>query len=306
MRRATWAIALAAVTVIALTTIPASALPEKFARPRIPVVNGRANEYSPAADGAYVSWTASGVQRLRRYRVYFSVDGGPRQRANPPGIKAWNGGIDGTRLVYYRFGGGVSDLVLYDMATETELPLPAGVNTAAREHSPTIFGDYLLFDREDSSGGTTTQDIVLYNTSTDEETLLAHTESDEEFFQSGQVNGNWAVYFQCESSGTCDVFRYDIGGETTVTVPNPGLQQYSPSVTEDGTVYFVRSQPACGQAVRYMVWDGASAPTRFNDFRPRRDSFDSFYDDATDSLYFEKVRCADGASGIFRKPAPAP
>lgn len=302
MKRATWAIALATVTVIALT-IPASALPKTFKRPRVPVVNSRASEYSPAADGDYVSWTASGVARPRRYRVYFSVDGGSRQRANPPGTKAWNGGIDGTSLVYYRFGAGDSDLVLYDMATETELALPAGVNTAAREYAPTISGNYLLFDRDDSSGGTRSQDIVLYNTSTDVETIVAHTESDNRFLQSGQVNGNWAVYFQCRASGTCDVYRYDIGGDQAVTVPNPGVQQYSPSVSGGGIVYFVRSQPACGQAVRYMVWDGASAPTRFNDFRPRRDSFDSFYDDATDSLYFEKIRCTSDASGIFRKPA---
>jgi hypothetical protein len=307
MRRATLLILTVAATVI--SSLPALAFPgqHRYSRIRAAVVNTRANEFSPAADGDYVSWTATAVRRHGRTRVYYSLDGGPRQRANPPGTrKAWNGGIDGTHLVYSLSGGGDANLVLFDMASQTELPLPDGVNTAAREHSSSISGDYLLFDRDDFSGGSRGEDIVLYNTMADEELILVHTEDNDEFFQSGQVNGNWAVYFHCQSSGVCDVLRYDIAEEETVTVPNVGgRQQYSPSVAEDGTVYFVRSRPACGERVRYMVWDGVADPSVFTDFRNRRDSFDSFYDDATDSLYYERLSCRDFQSGIFMKPAAA-
>lgn len=306
MRRAIRLAAIFGAAALALSAIPASAFPGRdgFSRQRVPVVNGRANEYSPAADGAYVSWTASGVRRHNRFRVYFSVDGGERQRANAPGTKGWNGGIEGTHLVFTQYGGGEADLVLYDMATQTVLPLPEGVNTDLREFNPTISGDHLFFDRDGFGGGNRIEDIVLFNTATETETILVHNEENNIFHSVGQVNGNWAVYFRCDFSGTCDVMRYDIDGDVTVTAPNlDGLQQYAPSVTEDGTVYFVRSRPACGDRVRYMVWDGVSDPTLFNDFRQGRDSYDNFFDETTDTLYYERFRCGGGSSGIFKKPA---
>ena len=52
----------------------------------------------------------------------------------------------------------------------------------------------------------------------------------------------------------CDVYRHDIGAGTTTRIPTTlrGRYQYRPSVTADGTVYFVHSGLACGQNVRLV------------------------------------------------------
>ena len=68
----------------------------------------------------------------------------------------------------------------------------------------------------------------------------------------GQVSGNWAVWDVCRR--VCNVYRRDIGAGTTTRIPNTlrGRYQYRPSVTADGTVYFVHSGQACGQNVRLV------------------------------------------------------
>ena len=130
---------------------------------------------------------------------------------------------------------GRGDLVLYDMAPDTTLPTPTGVNTARHESNPTNSGDYLLFDRDRFAPRNEVESIVLHNTMTDTETILV--ESEPKLLLSGQVNGNWAVYVVCGPRG-CNVFRYDITNDETAKVPNPGGKyQYASSVSDGGVVY---------------------------------------------------------------------
>ena len=293
------AVSFLGVAVILASASPAAALPQRrFAR--VPVVNSGADEYLPAADGTYVAWTANTFQRKNRFNVYFSVGGGPKQRVNPPGTQADTGGIDGTELIYTQYTPDEVDLALYDLETESVLPTPTGVNTGRHEFSASNSGDYLLFDRDLFTRRRTLERIVLHNTSTTTETILAESENDK-FLVSGQVNGDWAVYVVC--GRTCNVFRYDITGESASKVPNPGdKQQYAASVSEAGVVYFARSAPRCGQNVRFMTWDGASDPALFRDLPDGKDSFDTFYDNTGSSLYFERINCRDFSSDIFSEP----
>lgn len=303
MRRTRLALSFFSVAMILASGLPAAALPHRAFTRHPPVIDSGANEFTPAADGAYVAWSANTFNRPGSYNVYFSQGGGPKQRVNPPGTEASMGGIDGTELIYTEFTD-KADLVLYDMATETTLPIPSGVNTARFELNPSNSGDYLLFDRDRFARRHRLERIVLHNTMTDAETILAETEAAHKFLLSGQVNGDWAVYFLC-GTRVCNVFRYDIMNDETSMVPNPGnKQQYASSVSEGGVVYFVRSGVQCGQNVRYMTWDGATDPTVFLDFPDGRDSFDSFFDDSASSLYFERIRCRGFTSDIFIEPAP--
>ena len=147
MRPTRLALSFFGVAAICAAASPAVSLPQGSSSVRSPVVNSGADETKPAADGAYVAWTANTFKRPARYNVYFSQDGGPKQRVNPPGTQASTGGIDGTELIYAEQTRGGSDLVLYDMATGTRLPTPTGVNTRRDESSASNSGDYLLFDR---------------------------------------------------------------------------------------------------------------------------------------------------------------
>ena len=86
---------------------------------------------------------------------------------NPPGTRGWTGGIDGTELVYTESDADRSgDLVLYDMASDSTIPLPTGVNTGRIEHNATNSGDYLLFDRDRFTRRRAVERIVLFNTAT--------------------------------------------------------------------------------------------------------------------------------------------
>ena len=301
MRRMRLLISLVGVAVIGASGLPAAALPYEGATSRVPVVNSGANEFSPAADGTYVAWSANTFKRPGRYNVYFSQGGGPKQRVNPPGTEAATGGIDGTELVYAESTSDGYDLALYDMATETSLSIPTGVNTAREEFNPSNSGEYLLFDR-DRFG--IVERIVLHNTTTSAEIILGESERPQKYLASGQVNGNWAVYYFC-GIYVCNVFRYDIMNDETAKVPNRGdKQQYASSVSDEGVVYFVRSPPACGLNVRFMTWDGSTKPSVFLDLPDGRDSFDTYFDDATNSLYYERLRCGPFTSDIFSEPAP--
>jgi hypothetical protein len=294
-----------AVLVCVMAGTPASALPsEGLARQHPPVIETGAQEFSPAADGAYVAWAGNTTARPNRFNVYFSQNGGAPQRVNPPGTRGWTGGIDGTDLVYTESDADRSgDLVLYDMATDTTIPLPAGVNTGRVEHNATNSGDYLLFDRDRFTRRRAVESIVLFNTATDTQIVLAERSGSRTFLASGQVNGNWAVYFICRGR-VCNTFRYDITGQTTEKVPNPSdFQQYAPSVSDAGAVFFLRSPPACGHNVRFMTWDGTTSPELFLALPEGRDSFDTFVDDsAGGSLYYERIRCRNFASDIYSEP----
>ena len=302
MRRMRLLIALVGVAVIGASGLPAAALPYEGATPRVPVVDSGAFEYGPAADGDYVAWTANTFKRPNRFHAYFSQSGGPKQRVNPPGTQAQTGGIDGTELVYSEVTGDGSDLVLYDMATETTLPTPAGVNTGREEFAASNSGDYLLFDRDREARRPLVERIVLHNTVTGVETILAEDIRAHKYLASGQVNGNWAVYYFCGTL-VCNVFRYDLTSEETRKVPNRGnKQQYASSVSDEGIVYFLRSPPECGRNVRIVSWDVATAPSVFLDLPNNRDSFDTFFDDATSSLYYQRLRCGPFTSDIFSEP----
>jgi hypothetical protein len=149
--------------------------------------------------------------RPNRFNAYFSQGGGDPQRVNPPGTQGWTGGIEGTELVYTEVADQGEDLVLFDMASDTIMPLPDGVNTGRTEHNASISGDYLLFDRDRFTRRRAVERIVLFNTDTDAEIVLAEADSNRTYLESGQVNSNWVVYFFCRGNN-CNTFRYDIMG----------------------------------------------------------------------------------------------
>lgn len=284
---------LSVVLISATGVVPATARQYRSTpQPQRPVIVTEArDERAPAADGVYFAWTANSLRHRYQYNVFFSQDGGPKHRVNPRGTRAATGGVEGTELVYSQWSARQgSDLVLYDMATDTLLPLPVGVNTDRREQYPSISGDHLLFSRSLSRPRKLITRIVLFNTVSETETVVAESDRPYTDMYPGQVNGNWVVYSRC--GGNCQVFRYDILNDETTKVPNPGdLQQYAPSVSDDGLVFFSRSPSECGRNVRFMSWTGTTDPVLFLHLPKRRDSFDTFFDDSAGSLYYERVNC---------------
>jgi len=104
----------------------------------------------------------------------------------------------------------------------------------------------------------------------------------------------------------CNVFLYQISTGDLVKIPNPGLQQYAGSVSQDGTVYFTRARRAdiwvCGrraQIIRYPVGgpevviatlDAGLEPTL------NRTTDET---DGSTTLYFVRTDCSSFSEGIY-------
>ena len=110
----------------------------------------------------------------------------------------------------------------------------------------------------------------------------------------------------------CNVYRHDIGAGTTTRIPTTlrGRYQYRPSVTADGTVYFVHSgagvrpeRPSRAATPRRAAGGGASLP-------PGRDIFSKTQavPDATSGtdVYYSQARCTNprNARDIYEVVVP--
>ena len=112
--------------------------------------------------------------------------------------------------------------------------------------------------------------IYLYNTNTHELRRVASTSGRRWILRSSQVSGNYAVWEKSEVRrghlAGCNVFLYDIAGDTTTKLDNPNARcQYSPAVNPAGTVFFARSGFGCGKNVVLREQVLASSATNVRD-----------------------------------------
>jgi hypothetical protein len=270
------------------------------ALPLIAVRATRAQEAIPSADAEHLAWSQA-TRRSPRYQLYMQRSGEPRVRVNRARTQGFSGGFDGETFVYQETRGTQSNLQFYDVASGGRSAPPAGVNTRRWEWHPTLSGDWLLFGRSNSAARVDL--VLLRNLVTGETRRLGRLRwGRRTIAEPGQVNGNYAVWYRCTPA--CDVFLYDIAAGTTTRIPNPNRrQQYDPSVTSDGTVYFVRSGRGCGASVR-LVRHPIGGPSKvLATLGSGRDSFHTYAlenDDGTTGLFFDRVRCSTGAFDVLK------
>jgi Tol biopolymer transport system component len=115
----------------------------------------------------------------------------------------------------------------------------------------------------------------------------------------GQVNGNYAVWEQCqESNGECNVYRHDIAAKTTTRISNTFRSsrfQYAPSVTTTGTVYFVHSGHGCGTSATLVRQPLGGSDTVLVTFKDGIDVGSTYVDDTsgTPTVYCSQSICAN-------------
>jgi hypothetical protein len=219
-----------------------------------PVLASPLDEKQPAAAGPWLAWAQNNKATPNRFDVFARRDGGRRHRVNPRGTHALMGGIDGTTLVYQLLRGRGSDVAFYDVRSRRRLRTPSTLATRGWEWDPTISGNDVLFGRGRPQNHAVERRVVLYDRSTSRALILATTAGGAYSVVPGQVNGDYAVYWQCFR--VCNVFRYQISTARRIHVPNNGRQEYAPSVTPSGTVYFARSGFGCGTGVRLFRFAG--------------------------------------------------
>ncbi len=256
------------------------------------------------------AWSADTVQHPNRYALWVKVGAAAPRQINGNGSWADVGGIDlGNAhgdLVSYDLWlphRGNYDVHLYDVTTGRAVNLANAVNTLQNEFHPTISGEWLLFAR----GSGAARRVVLYKLDgSDTRTLF--TAAPHNFVQADQVNGNYAVYTECDAT-QCNVHRYtiDTPGPTDVTLPNAGRAAYYASVTTDGTVYYVIGHPTrCGIGTTLRRWTGGSARSiaRLPNGQDVTQSMWAYERPAGGvTVYFSRVVCGGAfRSGIYSTP----
>jgi hypothetical protein len=268
--------------------------------PQIGVRTTPAQEVTPAADAEHLAWSQAS-RRNPGWTLYVQRFGEPRVRVNRQRTNGFSGGFEGETLLYQEAQGRQSDLVLFDLAGGGRSAPPTGVNTRQWEWHPTISGEWLLFGRQNIRARVDL--VLLRNLVTGETRQLGRLPWGRgTTAEPGQVNGNYAVWFRCTPA--CNVFLNDFAAGTTTRIPKPDRrQQYDPSVTADGTVYFVRSRRGCGTSAR-LVRHPLGGPSKvLASLGAGRDSFHTYAlasEDGTTSVFFSRVRCSTRAWDVMR------
>jgi hypothetical protein len=271
----------------------------------VPLKTTNAQDQVPAADATHFAWSHY-ARRGTRFVPLLMQSGGTLVRVNRPNTHGWSGGFEGNTFVYQEVSGRQSNLQLYDVPSRVRSAPPAGVNTLAWEWRPTMSGDQLLFGR--SLLNQAIDQVLLRDLTTGTTRVLDRIRWRNGINWPGQVNGNYAVWFRCvRSTGRCNVFMHDIAAGTTTVIPNPGRQQYSPSVASDGTVYFVRSRRGCGAAVQ-LIRRPPGGPSRLiASLKPGRDASHTYAlenADGTTTVFFERVYCPTESWDVLKLVDP--
>ncbi len=261
----------------------------------------RRNELEGTGNADYFAWTRDDPGSPRGFHVWVQPTGGAPYEVNPRGTN-FVGQIDqtGSRLVYDQFPHGGGDIKLYDMASKTQVALPAGIDTAKPEFEAAVFGNQLTFIR---AGRTETTLWLVTDLSTGAKIAVKVIDPSTTFFANPpHLYGNWLTYATCNRK-TCAAFRYDIGGMSTLKIPNPRhLLYFAPSSDLAGNVYFERSRFGCGRAARMMKWIGSGDPTVFYSFAPGTDmTGSSVFDDGAGNVtvYVDFFDCATNGGDIY-------
>jgi len=237
-----------------------------------PVRSSRANEMLPAAgyDGVtgteLLTWSRSRPGASSSYDAYLQQDGAPVVKLNRRGV-AWSGDVDVAQhlAVYQQARRGDSKIIFYDWATGERKVAPEPVNTPAWEFHPRFQGNYLLFGRETWQTRPHVYSLLLFNLADSTITRLDRIRHGYLYGAviPGQVNGDWVVWERVTDDWSdMRVIRYNLVTRDKQVVPvRPGRFDYGPSVTADGTVYFVRSLGGCGQNVRIRSFTGEEGTT---------------------------------------------
>ena len=261
-------------------------------------LGGPGGQFQPAVEGDLVAWEENSPTNPQRFNV-FAGGSASKTRVNRNGTNAANGGIDGPRLVYQEWDGARSDLYFFNLSTHNRSSPPQGVNTRSWEYWPSESGDWLLFGRRNAAG---TRRIILFNLNTKQSRVLDEVGGNSHVAP-GQVNGDYAVWHRCTPTKKCDVFRYRISTQTKQRLPDADRYQRAPSVSEEGTVYFVRADgKACDVPNKLMRYeDGEVSPVVDV---PWEQHIGDTYVDSDDfgaKIYFDRFACVDDASSnVYR------
>lgn len=270
------------------------------------IMAGPEDQLLPSANDTYLIWSANSEAFPNRYHTYAKVRGtSGRFRLNPSGTRGYAGGLDPgqDRAVYQQIAGQSSDLFTINLETRVRVKLPALVNTDRWERSPRVSDAFYLFAR-DSAAATT---LLLYDRAARSIESLASFDIERYSVTPGAVGERYATWTVC-TVFNCNAFVRDTATDQTRKIPAPdGRARYAPVVHEgEGQVYFVRSGPACGVAVRIMRVPVADLGATATVLAALPDGIDAGLQqsvqelEARVDLWFSRYRCGPEQGDIYR------
>lgn len=282
----------------ALVVVPA--VSAKAAVTDVAVLSSPSVEIYPSASATELGWSQNSNAHPRFFNAFIRpLGGGKTVQVNAPGTRGFAGGFDGSRFIFQQISKKAqSDLRIYDTSSRHYVAVPNGVNTSRWERAPSMDGDYLVFNRDTYLRERTTYRVVLHQISTGKEVILDSITSKGQaaYVYTGQLTGDYVTWERCTKTNGCDVYIYRISTGKTTKVPDR-RQEYSPAVSSDGTVYFIRSAVGCGAHVELMR-DVAGTVTLIHRFAKDRDSFATYAIDATHVLH-DVENCRTGGSDVY-------
>ncbi len=185
----------------------------------------------PAAGLAFVS-------------LYMQAPGGPRVRVNRSNTHGWSGGFDGDTFVYQEVTRTAVEPPVLRCPDRRPLGAPtwrkhAGLGVAADAVRGSAALRPLARQPEDRPGAPPQPRRPAARWSSTGSAGATGS------IWPGQVNGNYAVWARCTISNPTlqRLHARHRGRGHDRRSATPGRQQYSPSVTSDGTLYFVTERP---------------------------------------------------------------
>jgi hypothetical protein len=265
--------------------------------------NPERREFDASGNANYFAWTQDQADAYFQLNVWVLPTGGKEYEVRAGGGQAVSGQMDhtGSLLPYTHCTKGACDLVLFDMSTKTEQPLPAGINTSTKnELFPALYDDQMTFIREGRSAQTL---YLVTDFSTGAKLALRSVNLRRAaFVNEPRFTGNWVTFAICNRTG-CHAFRYDIAGDSTTKIPNPlGKRYEAPSPDIAGNVYLEGCRSSCSTHASLMKWTGSGDPTAFYSFPSGTDaSQTSVYDDGGGNvlLYVDFRNYSTGNQDVY-------
>ena len=270
------------------------------------ILAGPEDQLLASVNDTYLIWTQSSVAFPNRYHAYAKVRGtNDSFRLNPAGTRGYTGGIDPgqDRAIYQQIDGAASDLYTINLVTRRRTKLPAPINTDRWEWGPRVSNAFYFFAR-DASQGTT---LFLYDRASKTMEKLVTLDLTRFYVAPGSVGERYATWTVC-GPRHCNAFVRDTDTDLTRKIPAPdGKARYAPVVHEaEGQVYFARSGPECGSAVRIMrlpLADIAAPPVGLLTLPAGIDvDIQMSLEDVGSQvhLWFSRFRCAPQQGDIYR------
>jgi hypothetical protein len=273
------------------------------------VLGGRTDQTGPAANAAYLGFTANTADSPSHYDAYAKKTADSSVAMLNTGGSGWFGGVrpDSNEAIYQQYNRKDSNLHVIDLDTTTRTSPGTGINTSHWEFDPSISLNWILFGRITNSQVL----LILYHRIDGSSTVLDSVPyPGNGLIRPGTVTEKYATWTHCGKT-SCNVVVYDLIAHTTSRVPNPNKRYfyYGSASDTSNKLYFVRSGNGCGLRVRIQSWNiGTADPLTTVASLP--DGFDvatrtfTFVNAGHDDVYFDRLRCSGKFySDLFKAPS---